>query len=204
MQAGRLLVLLLLAGCATRSPLTLQTPATADTALEQRARQTMRELFPRGMRLTQRAIVNAAGRQFSCDGLLQIATDGDLRLALLAPMGVIAELHVHPDEATEVVKTAPSFPEPWVRQYVGTIARLLFAMDESAFSFGRLTDGRPVLWKDTAEGERWLYVFNADGSQWQEAEIARGRARLCHAVGTPASIHVTAPAFELDLRTIGR
>ena len=198
MRAGSLLFCLVaLTGCATLPSLT---PGT-DPVLEQRTRQTLAELFPRGKRLTQRAVVNAAGRQFSCDGLAQVAADGGIRLALLAPMGVITELRVQPDGTTEVVKTAPGFRESWARQYVATTARLLFATDVSAWRFGRLVDGRPVLWREMADGTRWLYVFSADGARWQEAEIVKGRAQLWHVVGTPSNLHVSGPCFELELRT---
>ena len=200
MRAVSLLAALLWAGCAAIKP---PLPST-DPVVEQRARAALRAMCPRGVRLTQRAIVNAAGRQFSCDGMLQIAADGGLRMALLAPMGVIAELRARPDGTTEVVKTAPSFHESWARECVAGTARLLFAVDEAELRVGRGADGRPVLWREAADGTRWLYAFSADGGQWQEAEVSQGWQRLLHATGMPGGFRVRGSSFELELRTVGR
>ena len=136
--------------------------------------------------------------------MLQIAADGGLRMALLAPMGVIAELRARPDGTTEVVKTAPSFHESWASECVAGTARLLFAVDEAELRFGRGADGRPVLWREAADGTRWLYAFSADGGQWKEAEVSQGWQRLLHATGMPGGFRVRGSAFELELRTVGR
>jgi hypothetical protein len=171
------LVLLLLAGCATVAP--------SDPTLEARTRQTFREQFPQPARLTHRAIIMATGRQFTCDGLLQVAADGSARLAMLAPVGVMAEVRVRPDE---VVRTAPGFPRNWAQEYVIAVVRLLCpAADRWQF---RLEDGRPVL----TDG-RVSYVFSADGRQWLEAQAGDVRA-------VPG--RVTGPGYEVELRTVGQ
>ena len=191
--ANWLALLLLWSGCATRCRSRCARSWAKITAVESRARRTLFELYPRGKLLTQRAVVTAAGRQFSCDGLLQLAEDGGLRLALLAPMGVLAELRVQADGTIHVVKTARSFPESWARKYVATTAKLLYPTDSSAWKFGFLTDGRPVLWKESADGARWLHVFRADGAQWQESEMAKHGVRCWHA-GRDAKARPREPA----------
>jgi len=174
----RLLVIAVaLAGCATVAP--------SDPTLEARTRQTFREQFPRPARLTHRAIITAAGRQFTCDGLLQVAADGNARLAMLAPVGVMAEVRVRPDD---VVRTAPSFPQNWAQEHVMAVVRLLCpAAGDWQF---RLVDGRPVL----TDGQA-THVFSADGRQWLEARAGNVRA-------VPG--RVTGPGYEVELRTVGQ
>jgi hypothetical protein len=184
MRAGSLLLALLLTGCATVKP---NAPAS-DAALEQRMRQTLREATPRPARLVQRGIVNAAGRQFSCDGLVQVAADGSLRMALLTPMGVITELRVSPDGQTEILKTAPSFRESWARGHVAATARLLFPADIESLS---QRDGA------TLAGDGRIFFFNEDGTQWIGAESAGLRA-----MRTATGWQVKSRAFSLELRTV--
>ena len=111
---------------------------------------------------------------------------------------------MRPDGTVDVVKTTPSFRESWVREWVAGTAGLLFAADEAGLRFGRQENGRPVLWRETADGTRWLYVFRTDGGQWDEAEMSRGWQRLLQAKRTPGGFHVRGSAFELELRTVGR
>ena len=171
--------LLLLAGCATVQP-------THEPALEQQVRQTFRETFPQPVKLTQRAIVTAAGRQFSCDGVLQVAGDGSARLVMLAPVGVMAEVRVRPDE---VVRTASSFPRRWAEEHLVAAVRLLCPGKMEDWKFGRMRTGQPVL----TDGQT-IYVFSGDGRQWLEARTGRIYA-------LPG--RVTGPGFALELRTVG-
>ncbi|HVM60834.1 MAG TPA: hypothetical protein VMV72_08205 [Verrucomicrobiae bacterium] len=195
MRTGSILWLLL-AGCATVSPV-------RDAATEQRARQALQEACPRGVRLTQRAVVNAAGRQFSCDGIVQVAADGELRAALLSPVGVMAEVRVSPTGSVDVLKTARSFREAWARRYVATTAQWLFAPDEPALQFGRLADGRATLWREGPERTRWAYVFSADGTRWEELSVSRGWQRFYRAERNgDGGFHVTATGCDIDLRMV--
>jgi hypothetical protein len=182
MRAGSLLFLLL-AGCATVESLL---PGN-DPALEQQVRQTFRESFPQPAKLMQRAIVTVAGRQFSCDGLLQVAADGSARLAMLAPVGVMAEVRVRPDE---VLRTAPSFPRSWAQEHVITVVRLVCPGSREGWKFGRLANGQPVL-----TNGRTIYVFSTDGRQWLEAQSGAVRA---------APGRVTGPGYEVELRTVSQ
>jgi hypothetical protein len=193
-------LLLLATGCATRPPLAVAPP---DPATEQRARQALRAACPSGVRLTQRATVTAAGRRFSCDGLVQVGADGELRVALLAPLGVLAEVRVTATGEVRVVKTAPSFRPAWARRYVATTARWLFAPDEPALRFGRLADGRAALWRVDAPGSCRVYAFSADGSRWEELTVTDRGRRQCRAVRRAAgAFHVATPGCTIELRTV--
>ena len=158
------------------------------------ARQT---LSARPARLTQRAVVKAAGREFSCDGVVQFDADGGLELAVLSPMGVMAEVRMDSNGVVQVVKTAPSFRKAWAQEYIGTVVKLLFPVkvEEMATSM-------TVLWRREEDGRRWEYVF--DGRKWQEATIRRGGRRVWEAKGSPEFWRVKGPGVEIELRTVER
>ena len=175
--------LALLAGCAT----SIKPAPAKDPALEQRMRQTLRAATPRPARVVQRGVVTAAGRQFSCDGLAQLAADGGLRLALLTPMGVITELRIAPDGMAEIIKAAPTFRESWAREHVAATAQLLFP---------RQIDVLTARGATLSDGAR-TYRFSADGGQWLGAE-----ADGVVATRTATGWHVKSASFELELRTV--
>ena len=211
------LVVVLLTGCAAfppRSTLVFAPGAPVDATTEQRARAALSELFPRPARLTHRAILAAWGRQFPCDGYLQLQPQTGLRLAVLSPMGVITELQMAGAGQVTVTRTGASFREAWTRKYVARDVRLLFAPDVAKLQAGRLADGRLVLWQSLPEESRLAYVFNPNGATLQELEISTHRARLYHVTcrrynsfpgserAVPTEMYIDAGLYTLELRVL--
>lgn len=215
MRARRHLAALLLAaavaGCRGPGAGTPVVPPP-DPSVESRARAALAGLYPRGCRLMHRAVLTVAGRPYPCDGYLEISAAGELRLAVLTPMGVLTQVQVASNGTVRILSTASAFRESWSRDRLARDIRLLFAPDPSALQAGRLPDGRPVLGARRPDGSHVRYIFSRDGATWQELDIVRGSRRVYRAVcGSPArfdgharevptEIRVEADGYLLDLR----
>jgi hypothetical protein len=175
----------------------------------------MARLFPPQYRSVQRALITVAGKQFTCDGVLEVSTNAGWHLAIVSNLGLVAGLRVTRDGASEVLQVTPLFREAWTRQFVARDVRRLFLPPPEFVSAGRLADGRLVC--ETAaesDGAVARYVFSADGQQWQELEVSRGGRREYHALlrgyrtfaGTaqevPAEMEVQAESYQLHLRLV--
>ena len=203
-------------GCATR-PHIAQCIVLPDDGRHgeavRRAKQTIAHLFPAQYRATQRAIITAAGKQFTCDGLLMVSPADGHHLALVSSFGAVTDLRVRADDVTELLKTTPLFQADWSRNFVARDLRWLFIPPGALQPAGRLADGRLVLQTaPDAGGVAAKYVFSADGARWQELFLAaRGetfyRALARHYLKFPAmdsempdELEVSAEAYQLELR----
>ena len=180
---------------------------------EQRAQQTIAHLFPAQYRATQRAIITAVGKQFTCDGLLTVSPVDGYHLALVSSFGVVTDLRVKADGATELLKVTPLFREDWSRNFVARDLRWLFVPPANLQSAGQLADRRLVLQAGPdADGVSAEYIFSADGSRWQELFLARNGKTFYRAVARhylkfpamaaeiPNEFEVSAESYRLELR----
>ena len=207
---------LLLCGCATQNHFAalavLPDDGTNRLAFS-RAEQTIQNLFPARYRATQRAIVTAGGKQFTCDGLLQVSPAEGHHLAIVSSFGVVTDLRVRPNGDCELLKVTPLFREDWSRRFIARDLRWLFVAPANLQPAGRLADGCVVLQTapDSA-GVMARYIFTADGTRWQELDLMRDGKTFYRAIpknfrkfaGTraeaPSSFEVGAEAYRLELR----
>jgi hypothetical protein len=214
--AGLLAFAFLLCGCVSPRPYPAEQMAgmSAQEA-ERMARQYLGSLFPPQYRSVQRAIITVAGKQFPCDGVLEVSTNAGWHLAIVSNLGLVAGLRVNRDGSCEAVKVTPLFRESWTRQFVARDVRRLFIPPLEFVSAGRLGDGRLVC--ETApesDGTVARYVFSKGGQQWQELEVLRGGCREYHALlrgyrpfagitrEAPAEMEVQAKGYLLHLRLV--
>ncbi len=181
---------------------------------EQTARQNLANIFPAQYRSVQRAILTVAGKQFPCDGVLEVSTNAGWHLAIVSNLGLVAGLRVNRDGSCEVLQVTPLFRESWTRQFVARDVRRLFIPPPEFVSAGRLADDRLVCTAPESDGAVARYIFSADGQQWQELEISRDGRREYHVVlrsyrtfaGTahavPAEMEVQAEGYQLHLRLV--
>ena len=163
----------------------------------------------------QRAILTVAGKQFTCDGVLEVSTNAGWHLAIVSNLGLVAGLRVNRDGSCEALQATPLFREAWTRQFVARDVRRLFIPPPEFVSAGRLADGRLVCEPaPESDGAVARYVFSADGQQWQELEVSRAGRREYHAwlrgyrtlAGTthavPAEMEVQAESYQLHLHLV--
>ena len=214
--SGILAFAFLLSGCVSpRSYLVAPLAGMPAHEAEQTARQNVAGIFPPQYRSVQRAILTVAGKQFPCDGVLEVSTNAGWHLAIVSNLGLVAGLRVNRDGSCEVLQVTPLFREAWTRQFVARDVRRLFISPPEFVSAGRLADGRLVC--ETApesDGAVARDIFSTDGQRWQELEISRGGRREYHVVlrgyrtfpGTahavPAEMEVQAENYQLHLRLV--
>jgi hypothetical protein len=185
-------------------------PSDGDSAAFATACQRVREAFPASWQATQRAIITVGRRQFTCDGFLTASPAEGCHLALVSMLGLITDVQVRNDGATEVLKVTPLFRQDWARECVARELRWLFMPPPELAPVGRLADGRLVQrgweWaKGAGLTEAW-YVCSADGSRWEELEVWHAGSRLFHARVSgyrsfPGWPHAIPSEFELDAGT---
>jgi hypothetical protein len=214
--AGLLAFAFLLCGCVSpRSYLVAPLAGIPAHEAEQTMRQNLTGIFPPQYRSVQRAILTVAGKQFPCDGVLEVSTNAGWHLAIVSNLGLVAGLRVSRDDSCEVLQVTPLFREAWTRQFVARDVRRLFIPPPEFVSAGRLADGRLVC--ETApesDGAVARYIFSADAQQWQELEVSRGGRREYHvalrgyrtfpgtAHAVPAEMEVQAENYQLHLRLV--
>jgi hypothetical protein len=210
------LLVTLTGGCAMQNHFVTLTVLPEDgnnqTAFS-RAEQTIKNLFPAQYRATQRAIVTAGGKQFTCDGLLKVSPTEGHHLAIVSSFGVVTELRVKADVDCELLKVTPLFREDWSRRFVARDLRWLFIAPANLRPAGQLADGSVVL--ETAPDSAGVmaeYIFSADGVRWQALDLIQNGSTFYRAVpknfrkfsGTSAEIpggfEVSAEAYRLELR----
>ncbi len=214
--AGLLAFACLLCGCISRSPYPVfPLDGTPAQGAEQTTRQNLASIFPAQYRSVQRAILTVAGKQFTCDGVLEVSTNAGWHLAIVSNLGLVAGLRVNRDGSCEVLQATSLFREAWTRQFVARDVRRLFIPPPEFVSAGRLADGRLVCkTAPESDGAVARYVFSADGRQWQELNVWRGGRCEYHAefrgyrvfAGTareaPAEMEVQAEGYQLHLRLV--
>ena len=202
-------------GCATRNQVAEAVVLPDDgsrPAAVQRAQQTIERLFPARYRATQRAIITARGKQFTCDGVLTVSPAEGYHLALVSSFGAVTDLRVKADEVA-LLKVTPLFRADWSRNFVARDLRELFVAPDRLQSAGRLADGRLVLRTGPGAGGAVAdYVFSADGSRWEELFLANHGKTFYRAVARhylkfagmaaeiPDEFEVSAESYRLDLR----
>jgi hypothetical protein len=203
-------------GCVTRNHFAARSILPDDGShgdAVQRARQTIAHVFPTQYCSTQRAIIMAGRKQFTCDGLLTVSPGDGYHLALVSSFGTVTELRVEADGATEVLKVTPLLPEDWGRRFVARDLRWLFVPPDNLQPAGQLADGRLVLQiVPDSTGASAEYIFSAAGSRWQELDLARNgktfyRVVVEHYLKFPATaaeipdeFAVIAESYRLELR----
>jgi hypothetical protein len=178
-----------------------------------RAEQTIKDLFPPQYRATQRAIVTADGKEFACDGLLNVSPTEGHHLAIVSSFGVVTDLRVRADGESELLKVTPLFREDWSRRFVARDLRCLFVAPANLRRAGRLADDRLVLkTAPDSAGVTAEYIFSPDGVRWQALDLMRNgttfyrvepkrfRKYLGASVEMPAEYEVSAEAYRLELR----
>jgi hypothetical protein len=216
LAAGLVAFVSLLCGCVSPRPNPV-TPLAGMPAqeAERKAHQCLANVFPAQYRLVQRAIITVAGKQFTCDGVLEASTNAGWHLAIVSNLGLVAGLRVNRNGSCEAVQVTPLFRESWTRQFVARDVRWLFMPPPEFVSTGRLADGR-LICKTAPESDGAVarYIFSADGQRWQELDVWRGGRREYHAVlrgyrtfaGTahalPAEMEVQAENYQLHLRLV--
>lgn len=178
-----------------------------------RAEQTIKNLFPARYRATQRAIVTVGGRQFTCDGLLEVAPAEGCHLAIVSSFGVVTDLRVRVDGVCELLKVTPLFREDWSRQFVARDLRRLFMAPAELQPAGQLADGSVVMQTPPDAGNVTAqYIFSADGTRWRELDLMQNKKTLYRAVPKnfrkfpgasaeiPGEFDVRAENYRLELR----
>ena len=178
-----------------------------------RAKQTIKNLFPAEYRATQRAIVTAGGKQFTCDGLLKVSPAEGHHLAIVSTFGVVTDLRVKANGGCELLKVTPLFREDWSRRFVARDLRWLFAAPANLRPAGRFADGKlNLLTTEDSAGVTAQYIFSPDGTRWQELNLRQNGKTFYRAVpkhfrkfaGTSAEVpdefDVNAEAYRLELR----
>jgi hypothetical protein len=215
-SAGLLAMTFLLCGCVSRLPYpAVPLDGMPVQGAERMARQNLASLFPPQYRSVQRALITVAGKQFTCDGVLEVSTNTGWQLAIVSNLGLVAGLRVNRDGTSEVLQVTPLFRESWTRQFVARDLRRLFIPPPEFVSAGRLADGRLVCEPaPESDGAVARYVFSADGQQWQELEVSRAGRREYHAwlrgyrtfAGTthavPAEMEVQVESYQLHLHLV--
>jgi hypothetical protein len=203
-------------GCATRdrfAPLTVLPGTGNNQAAFSRAERTIQNLFPTRYRATQRAIVTASGKQFTCDGLLEVSPAEGHHLAIVSSFGTVTDLRVKTDGGCELLKVTPLFREDWSRRFVARDLRRLFIAPADLLPAGKLADGGVVLRSPSdSTGVTAEYVFSADGSRWRELDLIRDEKIFYHATPKdfgifpgfsaeiPGRFEVSAEAYQLELQ----
>ena len=207
-----------LGGCATLpegTPKTLAQCPAASASVAQQAGRSLAERYPPHAGMTLRGVVTVWGKQFACDGFLTRSSQGELQLALMGSMGVLAQVRWSREKGTEVLRTARWFRRAWVEKYVSRDLELLFGSVEEPWRVRELPDGRAVLSFDSALGGGVLrHIMSADGSAWLEAERWEGRRRRSHAAclrlrpfpgspqPVPAEFRMEDGPYTLDLAVV--
>ena len=203
-------------GCATQNHFAALTVLPDDgqhQAAFLRAEQTLKNLFPARYRATQRAIVTVGGRQFTCDGLLEVSPADGCHLAIVSSFGVVTDLRVRADGSSELLKVTPLFREDWSRQFVARDLRRLFMAPANLRPAGQLADGSVVLQTPPdGSGVTAQYVFSTDGARWRELDLTRAGKIFYRATPIdfrkypdtsseiPGEFDVCAEAYRLELR----
>jgi hypothetical protein len=216
--AAALLLLVCFCGCATQRGATawqVLPVVASETQVFAHAERALREAFPPQYRGTHRAIITASGRQFVCDGFLNVSPADGCHLALVSALGLITDVRVKADGDSEILKVTPLFREEWSREHVARELRWLFTPPPSLAPVGRLSDGRLVLEGTDAAGKvQARYLCRADDGRWEELELRVGARRVFHArLGghrlfaglereIPTDIELDAGTHKLHLRIV--
>jgi len=174
----------------------------------------LQKLFPPHYRATQRAIITAGGKQFTCDGLLQVSPTEGYHLAIVSSFGVVTDLRVATNGDCTLLKVTPLFREDWSRRYVARDLNRLFVAPSALQPAGHLANGNLILQTaPDAAGVTAQYVFSPDGSRWLELNLSRAGKIFYRAVPghfrkfsgvtaeIPTSFEVQAENYRLELRT---
>ena len=213
------LLVALTGGCATQNHFAMPAVFPDDgnhQAAFSRAQLTISNLFPARYRATQRAIVTAGGRQFTCDGLLEVSPAEGHHLAIVSSFGVVTDLRVKADGDCELLKVTPLFREDWSRRFVARDLRWLFVAPANLKPVGQRADGASVLQTaPDSSGVTARYIFSADGTRWRELDLMRDGKTFYRATPNnfrkypdvsdeiPGGFDVSAEAYRLELRITG-
>ena len=203
-------------GCATQNHFATLAVLPDDgnhQAAFSRAEQTIKNLFPARYRATQRAIVTAGGKQFTCDGLLEVSPAEGWHLAIVSSFGVVTDLRVKADGGCELLKVTPLFREDWSRRFVARDLHWLFVAPAYLLPAGHFADGKiNLMTAADSAGITAQYVFSPDGTRWQELDLWRDGKTFYRVVpkhfrnfsGTSAEVpdvfDVSAESYRLELR----
>ena len=107
-----LLLLMLLAGCATTPQAQIQRKPDS---------------FPTDALITQRGVLTVLGRQFTLNGYLATSATNGQRLVVTENFGnVLADVLVKPDGKAYVMKSSRAFKPKWIERHIAADVRCLF------------------------------------------------------------------------------
>ena len=176
----------------------------------------MKHLFPPQYQATHRAIITTGGKQFTCDGLLQVSPTEGHHLAIVSSFGVVTDLRVKANGDCELLKITPLFRENWSRRFVARDLHWLFNAPPNLRAAGRLANGDVVLQTTPdSTGVTARYIFSADGARWLELDLLLDGKSFYRAVPKnyhkypgataeiPSAFEINAEAYQLELRIAG-
>ncbi len=185
--------------------------------LSARLTDTLTSSFPSNMRVMHRVIMTIAGRQFALDGHLTFEPDSSMKLLVLGPMGVLADLTATPEGAVNVRRHNPRFRKRWVEKFIARDLRVLFSAptEGEVLRASILEDGTPFLERELPEQKQTCrYFFDPKGETWTGLAIYRRGHRQYHAEclqiktfpgqkrAFPSVISVSAKRYQLNIRVV--
>jgi hypothetical protein len=206
----------LLAGCSTPhtgARLTLEPVREDQGDAFRRAQRMLANQFPATYRATHRVVIDVGRRQYVGDGFLTASPANGLHLAVVSPLGLVAEVRVNGAGKREILKTTPLFRASWTRDYLMRDVCWLGTVPARLRPAGSRPDGGLVLEPPVEpDGTQARYVCSSDGARWEELELWRHGRRAYHAkmhgwrrvegwpAEIPAEFDVNAGAYRVNLR----
>jgi hypothetical protein len=207
----------LLAGCSTPhtgARLALEPVRENQGDAFRRAQRMLANLFPATYRATHRVVIDVGRREYVCDGFLTASPANGLHLAVVSPLGLVAEVRVDGGRR-EILKTTPLFRASWTRDYLMRDVCWLGTVPARLRPAGSTPDGRLVLEAPVEpDGAQARYVCSSDGARWEELELWRDGRQAYRAkihrwrrvegwpAEVPAEFDVDAGTYRLNLRVV--
>jgi len=114
-QFNLILFVALFCGCAGPRFNSHQIDPSANPSPEitTRAAETLSELYPAHYKAIQRAVITVSGKQFVCDGVLDVSPKTGWRLGIVSALGLVSEVQITPAGAVELLRITPLMREDW-------------------------------------------------------------------------------------------
>lgn len=209
----------LFSGCASVSQRLIPSQEWSDAATRQQAfaqmKKTLDASFPDSGTMLHRVVLTVAGRQFVLTGQLTISKN-NLRLLVMGPMGVLADLTAASDGQVNVGEHNPEFKESWVKNFIAKDMMYLFSVPpQEKLHAGLLEDGTKYLeYYEPKSKNTFRYFFGKSGRVWKSLSVYRKGKRFFQATCNrtklfdgcrhplPCSFRVDAKRHQLDVNVV--